>query len=200
MDLVGDKLREIFDAQSINIALYDAKTDLFRPGYTYQNSERIYFEPMHPGPIFLQILAQREPKLFSTRAEYDAADAITVPGTAESISGIYVPLLRDNETYAVIAIENNDRENAYSESDLRLLTTLANSMSVALENARLFDETQRLFQQEQQRAAELAIINSVQQGLASNGLQRHHRSRRRQGSRYFQRRINEHNMYDAGPE
>src|SRR5258708_2667878 len=40
-------------------------------------------------------------------------------------------------------------------------------MSVALENARLFDETQRLFKQEQQRAAELAIISSVQQGLAS---------------------------------
>jgi class 3 adenylate cyclase len=31
-------------------------------------------------------------------------------------------------------------------------------MSVALENARLFDETQRLFRAEQQRAAELAIL------------------------------------------
>ena len=41
------------------------------------------------------------------------------------------------------------------------------AMSVALENARLFDETQRLFKQSEQRAAELAIINSVQQGLAA---------------------------------
>ena len=40
------------------------------------------------------------------------------------------------------------------------LETLANAMSVALQNARLFDETQ-------QRNAELAIINSVQEGLAS---------------------------------
>ncbi len=40
-------------------------------------------------------------------------------------------------------------------------------MSVALENARLFDETQRLFKESEQRAAELAIINSVQQGLAA---------------------------------
>src|SRR2546426_1232876 len=39
-------------------------------------------------------------------------------------------------------------------------------MSVALENARLFDETQRLFKAEQQRAAELAVINSIQQGMA----------------------------------
>ena len=40
-------------------------------------------------------------------------------------------------------------------------------MSVALENARLFDETQRLFKETEQRAAELAIINSVQQALAA---------------------------------
>ncbi len=50
---------------------------------------------------------------------------------------------------------------------MRLLQTLANAMSVALENARLFDETQRLFKESEQRAAELAIINSVQQGLAA---------------------------------
>ena len=37
-------------------------------------------------------------------------------------------------------------------------------MGVALENARLFDETQRLFKESEQRAAELAIINSVQEG------------------------------------
>ena len=51
---------------------------------------------------------------------------------------------------------------------MRLLTTLAASLSVALENARLFDETQRLLTETDQRAAELAIINSVQQGLAAS--------------------------------
>ena len=46
------------------------------------------------------------------------------------------------------------------------LETLANSMSVALENARLFDETNRLLKETEQRTAELAVINSVQEGLA----------------------------------
>ena len=40
-------------------------------------------------------------------------------------------------------------------------------MGVALENARLFDETRRLLTETDQRAAELAIINSVQHGLAA---------------------------------
>ena len=41
-------------------------------------------------------------------------------------------------------------------------------MSVALENARLFEETNRLLDETKQRAAELGIINSVQQGLAAH--------------------------------
>ena len=47
-----------------------------------------------------------------------------------------------------------------------MLETLANSMSVALENARFFDETNRLLKETEQRTAELAVINSVQEGLA----------------------------------
>src|SRR5690606_31232860 len=54
---------------------------------------------------------------------------------------------------------------AFTDSDLRLLTTLCNSMSVALENARLFDETTHLLKETEQHKAELAVINSVQEGL-----------------------------------
>ena len=68
----------------------------------------------------------------------------------------------------MISLQNLDRENAFSESDVRLLMTLAGSLSVALENARLFDETKRLLAETDERAAELALINSVQEGLAQN--------------------------------
>src|SRR3989454_12150413 len=86
-------------------------------------------------------------------------------GTVDN-SFIYVPILRGDSAHGVISV-GKQLAHAFSDSDVSLLTTLANAMSVALENARLFDETQRLFKAEQQRAAELAIINSVQEGLAS---------------------------------
>ncbi|MDZ7344581.1 MAG: response regulator, partial [candidate division KSB1 bacterium] len=44
---------------------------------------------------------------------------------------------------------------------------LANSMSVALENARLFHETNRLLADTKQRAVELATVNSISEALAS---------------------------------
>src|SRR5262249_10729320 len=52
-----------------------------------------------------------------------------------------------------------DREHAFGESDQQLLETLAGSLSVALENARLVHETR-------QRNAELALINGVQEAIA----------------------------------
>src|SRR4030066_48517 len=51
-------------------------------------------------------------------------------------STVYVPLLVGETVTGVINVANLDREQAFSASDVRLLQTLANSLSVALENAR----------------------------------------------------------------
>ncbi len=56
------------------------------------------------------------------------------------------------------SLQDLDQENAYSQSDVRLLQTLANSMGIALENARLFNA-------EQQRNAELSVVSTVSQAL-----------------------------------
>jgi GAF domain-containing protein len=90
-----------------------------------------------------------------------------VPGTDTSKSLVRVPIINADRMLGTITIEYYERESAFGESDVRLLMTVASSMGIALENARLFDETQRLFKESEQRAAELAIINSVQQGLAA---------------------------------
>ena len=78
---------------------------------------------------------------------------------------LFVPLIIGDKVKSYVSLQNIDKENAFSESDVRLLETLANSMSVALENARLFDETNRLLKETEQRTAEFAVINSVQEGL-----------------------------------
>ena len=90
------------------------------------------------------------------------------PDSEQDLNQSYlgVPILLNDRVTGVVSVQSY-QQNAFSENDLRLLQTLANSMSVALENAHLFDETQRLLKETAQRAAELAIINSVQEGLAS---------------------------------
>ena len=74
-------------------------------------------------------------------------------------SVLFVPLVTGGRAIGVISLQNIDREHAFTDSDQQLLETLAGSLSVALENARLVHETR-------QRNAELALINSVQEALA----------------------------------
>jgi GAF domain-containing protein len=62
--------------------------------------------------------------------------------------------LAGEEAVGVIGLGNWDREDAFDESDVQLLTTLASSMGVAIENARLLDETQR-------RASEMAALTEI---------------------------------------
>src|SRR4029077_8742748 len=64
-------------------------------------------------------------------------------------------------------LENYEREDAFGDAEVRLLSTVAASMGVALENARLFDETQRLLKETEQRNAELAVINQIQEGMSA---------------------------------
>src|SRR5438045_37117 len=83
--------------------------------------------------------------------------AVVAGETPKSI--LFVPLVTGGRATGVIALDNFDREHAFTDADQRLLMTLAGSLSVALENARLVHETR-------QRNAELALINSVQDALA----------------------------------
>src|SRR5690606_480245 len=80
-------------------------------------------------------------------------------------SAVFVPMIVGDVVRGSVSLQNVEMENAFSESDMRLLTTITNSMSVALENARLFDETTHLLKETEQHKAELAVINSVQEGL-----------------------------------
>ena len=82
-------------------------------------------------------------------------------------SAVFVPMIVGDTVKGSVSLQNIEKENAFSEADMRLLTTLTNSMSVALENARLFDESNRLLNDAKQRASELATVNNITQALAS---------------------------------
>ena len=96
----------------------------------------------------------REPVVINEDMERRCAEAGNPRAIAgePSLSSVFVPLLVGDRETGVISLHNLDHEHAFSDADVRLLTTFAASLSIGLENARLFEETR-------QRAAELAIVN-----------------------------------------
>jgi GAF domain-containing protein/DNA-binding response OmpR family regulator/HPt (histidine-containing phosphotransfer) domain-containing protein len=161
-DLVGDRLQEIFDAQVVDIAILDRDTGLLHYPYSIERGVKYHDEPISPVGPTRHVLESRETVLISEDFERNAEryGGGVVMGSGEPPrSALFVPLVVGDVATGRISLQNLDREHAFSENDVRLLTTLAGSLSVALENARLFEETR-------QRAAELALINEVQRGLA----------------------------------
>ncbi|MEO6928105.1 MAG: GAF domain-containing protein, partial [Casimicrobiaceae bacterium] len=169
IDLVGDKLREVFRTGEIGIRWQDAKTGLVHYLYEYEHGERLNIEPMLPvkGGSWERMMRARRPIAYGTRAEQDADGVVMFPGTDAALSSLILPIFGGERMLGMIIVEDYTREHAYSDADTRLLSTIAASMGVALENARLFDETQRLLKETEQRAAELALINSIQEGMAA---------------------------------
>jgi GAF domain-containing protein/DNA-binding response OmpR family regulator len=168
-DLVGDKIHEIFfEAQVVDILTYDSTTNLLHPQYVIERGKRYEVKPWISRGFRKQVIATRQPLVINQdleRLTVELDNPLIIGEVAKSWLG--VPMILSGEVKGVISLQHIDKENAFSDSDVRLLTTLANSMSVALENARLFDETQRLLKITEDRAAEMAVINSIQQGLAA---------------------------------
>ncbi len=168
IDLVGDKLRQVLNTGDIGIRWHDPQANLLHFLYEYEHGRRLTFPPREPFVKNLfQLLEKRQPIVCNNRAEMEKIGFKVFYGTDESLSMVMVPIIGSDRVIGSIDLENYERENAFSESDIRLLQTVASSMGVALENARLFNETQRLLKETEQRAAELAVINEVQQGLAA---------------------------------
>jgi GAF domain-containing protein len=169
-ELVGDKVRETFDAQATMLVTFDHEKNLVHRNYAIEKGQRLYIDPLPISKVWAYFISNRQTFLVNSVkdivTQVDPDFAPPVGHVPKSV--LVVPLMINDEIRGAIDIENLDRENAFTESDVRLLQTLANSMSVALENAHLFDETQRLLKETEQRAAELAVINSVQEGLASS--------------------------------
>ncbi len=164
-DLVGERVRQLFDAEVIAIVTLNLEEEKEFFQYAFEEGERIFPSGRKYDKIREKIIKERAPLLISENAaeimsEINGKPFKPVPGTRMAKSALYVPMIVGDKVQGYVTLQNNDREQAFDEQDVRLLTTLANSMSVALENARLFNETE-------QRNAELAVINSVQQGLVA---------------------------------
>ncbi len=160
-EIVGERIRDVFDAQSAGIAMVDEATGQLVFMYAIEHGERLEIDPMPVIGFRKHVLETRKPLMINenvVEAAEQYGNPLVLAGHTPK-SAVFVPLVAGGKPTGVISLQNIDREHAFSDSDLRLLVTLAGSLSVALDNARLVHETR-------QRNAELALINSVQQAIA----------------------------------
>jgi PAS domain S-box-containing protein len=88
----------------------------------------------------------------------------------QALSWLGVPMLLGEQVLGMMSVQSYTVPRAYDEHDLELLTALASQMAIALQNARLFDETRVRARQERaireisdqmQRAADMETLMRI---------------------------------------
>jgi PAS domain S-box-containing protein len=150
IDLIGDKLRAIFPAETGFVATFDPVTQLIHFPYYWVNHQRVVTdETIHFGEgLTSVVLKSRLPQLINSDWERRAAavGAVYTDGVPAKCS-LTVPVIVGDQAIGVISLQSLERENLFSESDVRLLMTIAANAGVAFERARLYTdmEQQRQF-------------------------------------------------------
>ena len=117
--------------------------------YEYIQGERREYPSKPPlqGGTFEKISKTRQPFVRNTLAERETLVLSLLPNTEAAKSSVNVPIIGSDRVIGLIIVQEHEREYAFSDAQVRLLQTVAASISVSLENARLFDETQRLLKE-----------------------------------------------------
>ncbi len=182
---IHEHIHALMDADAFIVSSYDDETQLIHAGYMVSHGavrdvanfpliplERTghgtQSQVIHTGKPFYVPDWRRAMR--TTRTEYKVAEDGTVsegPPPAEQQkdsvnSAIYVPMKIEGKTIGVMQAQSH-RLDAYTQEDIDLLSALANVAAIAIQNARLYEETRRRgLEQETLREAALALTATLE--------------------------------------
>jgi GAF domain-containing protein/nitrogen-specific signal transduction histidine kinase len=96
------------------------------------------------------VIARGEPLLLHGSNQATAAGGLTYGEQGTPLSIIAVPMAVGGETIGMLSAQSYQL-NVYNQEDLQILSTLGNQAIVAIQNGRLFAETQRLAEELEER-------------------------------------------------
>jgi GAF domain-containing protein len=159
----------VFATGDIGIWWWDAERRQGHASYVFEHGVRQHHAPytVKPGEVWERLFDGRETLLVHNRAESMALGMHALEGTDQSLSALCMPIVGGDRVLGSVVLEDYERENAFGPDAVRLLGTVVASMGVALENARLFDETQRLLKETERRERESSALSEVGRDLSS---------------------------------
>jgi sigma-B regulation protein RsbU (phosphoserine phosphatase) len=159
--VAGERIRRLVNYDMFAVMLLNQETQRLENVFALRYDERI-----HPNTILAlgeglcgTAALQRAP-IRVNAVEFDARYIQCAAGLGVQ-SELVVPLIAKDRLLGVLDLESLQRD-AFTEGHELMLLTLAPSLAVALENARLYDE---LKQAEQRMARDLERARQVQQAL-----------------------------------
>jgi PAS domain S-box-containing protein len=162
LEIVFREITSVVPADSFFVALYDNKTNQLEFRIRV---DRDVHEPPHTRPLGSALTAHvvnnKKPLLIHDyEVEKDHLPKMTLWGTGQpSRSWLGVPMLLGEDVIGLISVQSYSPD-AFGERELELLSTVADTVAMAIDNARLYEAEKR-------RAARLTQIVQLGTDLAS---------------------------------
>src|SRR5688572_314265 len=136
--------QRLMPVESFVISLLDEETDEIEGVYLVDEDTRapITRIPRDQG-LSGQVIASGQPLLLQGAETVEEMNSVVYgkPDTPQSI--LAVPMMLSGRTIGMLSAQSY-QANVYTEDDLQILGTLANQAAVAIQNGRLFNETQQI--------------------------------------------------------
>ncbi|MFZ5878262.1 MAG: GAF domain-containing protein [Chloroflexota bacterium] len=149
--------KKLMPAESFVISLYDEASQEIEGVYLIDRGARVpsIVRPMDENSLTGQVIQSGKPILTHTLEDTNSAGGMTYGSDErEPLSLLAVPMVSPGGKPIGMLSAQSYEPNAYSPDDLQILGTLANQAVAAIQNSRLFAETQRLAQEQEQRVIE----------------------------------------------
>jgi GAF domain-containing protein len=144
--------QRLMPVEAFVIALLDKEKQEIEGVYLMDGNQRAPNQHLPLGSgMSGKVIQSGEPMLIHGSEQLDAAGGVTYGEKPTSV--LAVPMTLGGSTIGMLSAQSYQPE-VYNPEDLQILSTLANQAIVAIQNGRLFAETQRLAEELEQRVIE----------------------------------------------
>ena len=152
--------RQLSGSDGVALYLLDSNADLLQPVVSLgPSTAKMPQTPTRVGEGIIGWVAQTGVGEIVNHAELDPR-AVQIPDTLEEVESLLcVPILSRGKVIGVMSL-NRLGDRFFRDDDLHLLSRIAHQAAIAIENARLYEETQR-------RAMQLAAAAEVSRDAIS---------------------------------
>jgi sigma-B regulation protein RsbU (phosphoserine phosphatase) len=156
---IADLLRRLIDYQMFSILLLDASGEKLQHRFSLRFNENVHVKKEIPlGRGLVGYAAQSRQAILVADVSKDPR---YIEGNRETRSELVVPLIYKDKVIGVLDLEHT-RRGFFTDEHRRTMMTLAAQVSIAIENARLYEEIAR---QESRLERDLALARELQMRL-----------------------------------
>lgn len=129
---------------SFAITLYDQETNEVDPVYLFDVGKRVSAQRIPFGKgLSSEVIRSGKPVLTASAEQADRLGTVRAGDEGDTQSLVAVPMMAGGRALGMLSAQSY-QPGVYSEEDMQILGTLANQAIVAIQNGRLFKETQTL--------------------------------------------------------